>query len=72
MIEELLIDREIIIAFDNSMTHHAKVSNGLDMNNLKISDGISSYTKANMKTVWYFNESGEEITQSPLIQNYLD
>ena len=42
------------------------------MNNLKISDGISSYTKANMKTVWYFNESGEEITQSPLIQNYLD
>ena len=69
LIERLHIDCEIIIAFDNSMTHHAKVPNGLDVTNLKMSDGMSSHTKTDMKTGWYFNESDGRITQSMQFEN---
>ena len=51
------------------MTHHAKVPNGLDVTNLIMSDGMSSHTKTNMKAGWYFNDSGERITQSMQFEN---
>jgi hypothetical protein len=46
------------------MTHHAKVSNGLDVGNLKMSDGMSSNTKVLMKAGGYRNSEGEKVVQS--------
>ena len=41
----------------------------LDVTNLKMSDGMSSHTKTIMKAGWYFNDSGERITQSMQFEN---
>lgn len=49
LIEELNPGSDITVAFDNSMTHHAKSPDGLDVTVLKLSDGMSSETKVPMK-----------------------
>ena len=64
LIKRLHADCDIVIAFDNSMTHHAKVPDGLDVGNLKMSDGMSSHTKVKMKAGWYYSGSGEIVVQS--------
>lgn len=64
LIKRLHHDCDIVIAFDNSMTHHAKVPDGLDVGNLKLSDGMSSNTKVNMRPGWFIDRSGERIVQS--------
>ena len=45
LIRSLHPDCDIDIAFHNSMTHHAKVPDGLDVTKLKLSDGMASSTK---------------------------
>ena len=49
LIRRIHPESDIVIAFDNSMTHHAKVPDGLDVSKLKLSDGMASGTKVNMK-----------------------
>jgi hypothetical protein len=49
LIRSLHPECDIVIAFDNSMTHHAKVPDGLDVSKLKLSDGMASSTKVDMK-----------------------
>jgi hypothetical protein len=61
LIRSLHPDCDILIAFDNSMTHHAKVPDGLDVTKLKPSDGMPSSTKVNMKPGWFMR--GEEIIE---------
>ena len=61
LIKTLHPDCDIVIAFDNSMTHHAKVPNGLDVGNLDMSDGMSSTTKVLMKPGWYKNDTGDRV-----------
>ena len=41
LIRSLHPECDIFIAFDNSMTHHAKVPDGLDVSKLKLSDGMA-------------------------------
>jgi hypothetical protein len=64
LIRDLHPNCEIVIAFDNSMTPHAKVPIGLDVGNLKMSDGMSSHTKVLMKPGRYRNSEGEKVVQS--------
>jgi hypothetical protein len=54
----------VTIAFDNSMTHHAKSPDGLDVGVLKLSDGMSSKTKVLMKPGCFINNDGEKLIQS--------
>jgi transposase len=63
LIKSLHPDCEIVIAFDNSMTHHAKVPDGLDVTNLKMSDGRAARTNVDMKSGWYIKD-GQRIEQS--------
>ena len=63
LIEELHPGNDITVAFDNSMTHHAKSPDGLDVSVLKLSDGMSSKTKVPMKPGWFINEAGEKVVQ---------
>jgi hypothetical protein len=63
LIRSLHPECDIVIAFDNSMTHHAKVPDGLDVSKLKLSDGMASSTKVDMKPGW-FMRGDERIEQS--------
>jgi hypothetical protein len=55
---------DIVIAFDNSMTHHAKAPEGLCVSNLNLSDGLKKGVDTKMKAGWYKNEVGVIVQQS--------
>ena len=63
LIRSLHPECDIFIAFDNSMTHHAKVPDGLDVSKLKLSDGMASSTKMDMEPGWFMRRD-ERIEQS--------
>jgi hypothetical protein len=65
LIEELHPGCQILVAFDNSMTHHAKSPDGLDVYRLKLSDGMASTANSVfMKPGWYLNAHGTRIEQT--------
>jgi transposase len=64
LIKELHPHCDIVIGFDNSMTHHAKVPNGLDVSKLKMGDGRAAGSDVDMKAGWFLNSDGERIEQS--------
>lgn len=64
MFQELHPDCLIVVAFDNSMTHHAKSPTGLDVTNLKLGDGKKAGVVEDMKAGFYINSDGERIEQS--------
>jgi hypothetical protein len=65
LIEELHPGCRILVAFDNSMTHHAKSPDGLDVYRLKLSDSMTSTANGVfMKSEWYLNAHGTRIEQS--------
>jgi hypothetical protein len=72
MFKELHPGCEIIICFDNSMTHHAKAPDALDLSMIKLSDGIVGGNKARaayeeagivMKNGWYIDSNGTKVVQ---------
>jgi hypothetical protein len=72
MFKELHPGCEIIICFDNSMTHHAKAPDALDLSMIKLSDGIAGGSKAEaayeeagivMKDGWYIDSNGTRVVQ---------
>jgi hypothetical protein len=61
---------EVIIAFDNSMTHHAKAPDALDLSKIKLSDGIAGGVKVQaayeaegvvMRDGWYIDNNGTRV-----------
>jgi hypothetical protein len=55
---------DIVIGFDNSMTHHAKAPEGLCVSNLNLGDGLKSGVDKEMKAGWYLNKDGVRVEQS--------
>lgn len=57
--------KDIIIAFDNSMTHRKKAPDGLDITALNKSDGGKvDAAQARTRDGWYYNDKGTRVTQS--------
>ena len=62
LIEQLHPDMDLLFAFDNSMTHHARPPDGLDAALITLGDGGKN-TPA-MKETWFINADGCRVTQS--------
>lgn len=62
-------DYEILLAFDNSMTHRAKAPDGLDAlsNNLNLGDGGKNCHA--IRDGWYINTNGIKIIQKMQLEN---
>ena len=61
MIKAHHADKDIVIIFDNSMTHKAKAPDALDAKARNLSDGGKNTTP--MRDGWYINANGLRIEQ---------
>jgi len=54
---------DIVVGFDNSMTHRAKAANGLDAHERPLKDDSRAKNITVMRDGWYTNAAGERIVQ---------
>jgi hypothetical protein len=69
LIKDFHEDCDILITFDNSMIHHAKVPNGLDVKNLKLKPGLASTANGIFMRDGWFIKDGVKLAQSMFFTN---
>jgi hypothetical protein len=62
LLKRLHPDCDLLISFDNSMTHHARAPDGLDVSLLNLSDGGSKQRKDG----WWYMSGGNKVIHKML------
>ena len=62
-------NKTAIFAFDNSQAHHKMAYDALNVNKLKLGDGLKAGVDTTMRDGWYINEEGKVIEQSLVLLN---